>query len=295
MKRVAIAALAATAFLSVTCAAIGAEPSADLQKARTVADKPIIHGADVKPIEVYEWVRDGVHHNSWPGDGQTPPYDAAKQRLQLFSLPTGSLRKVYAEKGTHTPWHPTGKQDVLFYTLTSDQVEFVDNAAVYSHPGDVSLHPEGVMHHYESVTGGYWLAIGFAPQGKSGRDLIWMQGSQHTLFDATEWVEGNQRKMAIGATDNPGAKFKVKLFQFPGYLVSELRLPKGEALPVHKNDAERILYVISGRLRMTSDTMTDEVAAGDVAREIAGKPFAREALEDSVILEIDGSKPPPPM
>ena len=281
----------AAALLSLTTVTAHAEDSATLRAVSVVSTQPIIHERDLKHLEVWEWERDGVQHNAWAGDGQTAPYDAVKIDARLYNFPSGQLRKLYFEKGARTPWHLSKDQDLIFY-YTLRQVEFVDDQVVIDAPGDVSMHPSGVMHHSEVLQAGPRLEFAFAPQGKSGKDLIALPGREMTLHEATESVEGGHRVVTYGKTDKAGAKFTAKLFQFPGYLLVEAHLPKGETLPVHKNADEKLLYVLEGRLKVTSDTATDEVGPGDMVRQIAGRPFAREALEDSVVLELDGSKNP---
>jgi quercetin dioxygenase-like cupin family protein len=251
----------------------------------------ILRDADVKHLIVYGWERDGVFMNAWPGDGTETPYDAARLEVQIYKFPTGHLRRLYFTKGTNTHWH-INKDDSIIYNVDVHQVEFVDTQTFLSHPGDVSLHPDGVMHHSEAIQSGQRCEFSFKPQGKSGRDLIALPGRDMTFHAATDWVEDGERKLVYGKTDRSGGKFTAKIFAFPNYFLIEAHYPKGETLPLHKNATEKLIFVVSGRLKVTTDTLTEEVGAGDMVRLAVGRDFARQALEDSVVLEIDGSKAP---
>lgn len=58
---------------------------------------------------------------------------------------------------------------------------------------------------------------------------------------------------------------------------------EGAALPEHRNPGEAVLQVVRGRITLTDNTRTIEVAAGMIAR-IPDGLHAVEALEPSVIL-----------
>jgi quercetin dioxygenase-like cupin family protein len=268
--------------------------SQEFHDAQQDSGKLIVHERDVKPLTVWEWEEDGASKNAF-GDQPNAkiPRDAAKIELQLYNFPTGQLRKIYFTKGTRTPWHPN-LDDIIFYSIDAHQVEFVGQASFYTRPGDVTIHPAGVDHHSETLVAGTRLEFAFDAQDKSGRDLIAMSGRDMMLHDITEWVEGGKRLEVIGATDRPGGKYRSKLFYFPAYTLFEQHFPRGERLPTHVNAAEKLLYVLEGRLKVTTDGVTDEVAAGSMVRLVAGKSFAREALADSTVLELAASKAPRP-
>ncbi len=256
-------------------------------------EKPslIIHDRDVKPIIVYAWERDGKFLNAWPGDGVEPPYDATRLELRPFRFPTGHLRKITFADGTRTHPH-VNKDDSIMYSVGVQQVEFANRQVNHTHPGDCSLHPESVMHSSHTIVGGIRCEFSFAPQFKSGRDIIPLHARDMMDHEGTEIVEDGRRITIWGATDKRGAKFTAKIFAFPAYTLIEAHLPRGHVIPLHTNAAEKLLYVVKGRLKITTDTETDELETGDMARMVAGKPFAREALEESVVLEVDGSQEP---
>jgi len=286
--------LAGCAILLLPLAPAMAENNAppEVAAAMKVTERMIVHDGDVKPITVYEWERGGVQHNGWPGQEHDVPYDAAKVTLKLFNFPTGQLRKLYFAPGTRTPVH-YNHDDIILYSLGTSQLEIVGNEAFLSHPGDASLHPEGVMHYSQTVTPGWRCEFAFKAQGKSGPDPVSFPGRDRAVHQVSEWVDAGQRKIAY---DKPGpgssGQSTAKIFQFPGYQLVEARLPKGNMLALHTAASDRLMYIVSGRLKVTSGSESGIVEAGDVVRVAAGKPFAREALDDAVVADMEASKTP---
>jgi quercetin dioxygenase-like cupin family protein len=263
------------------------------RRASVISGRLILLDRETPQLVVHEWERDGQQENAWPGDGKIPPYDAARIGLKLFSFPTGQLRVIEFESGCRTPWHLNKHQDALFYGVTATQVEFVNQAVHLAHPGDASIHPEGTMHHSETITGGIRAEFAFVPQGKSGRDLVAIPGRDLTLHHITEWVQADRKRTVFGPSDHEGGKFRAKLFQLPAYAILEAHYPAGLCLPPHRNDDEKIAYVISGRYLVTSGNEKAELGPGDAFRMAADTVFARHVLEAGVVIEVDGSRAPP--
>jgi quercetin dioxygenase-like cupin family protein len=270
-----------------------APPSAAFLRAQTETGKLIQHERDIESLTVYEWSEDGVQQNAFGDQDITVPDGAARIELQLYNFPTGQLRKIYFPKGTRTPWHPN-HDDIILYGIDAHQIEFVGNQTFHSRPGDCTLHPSGVDHHSETLIAGTRVEFAFAAQHRSGRDLVALPGADMQLHEMTEWVEKGRRLEQFGTRRGAGARYRAKLFYFPGYTVRELHLPKGAALPRHRNSDEKLLYVLSGKLSVTTDRATDLVTGGGMLRMVAGKAFAREALSPSVVLELEASLTPRP-
>jgi quercetin dioxygenase-like cupin family protein len=255
--------------------------------------KLVLHEREIETLTVYEWEENGVQQNAFGDQDVKIPYGAAKIELMLYNFPTCQLRKIYFPKGTRTPWHPN-HDDIILYSLDAHQVEFVNLMSFHARPGDATLHPSGVDHHSETLQPGWRLEFAFEAQHRSGRDLIALPGADMTLHEVTEWVEGGRCRRIVGPTSQAGDRFRIKMFHFPAYAMHELYLPRGSRLSVHTNTAERLLYVLDGRLRITTDTVTDELTPGSMARVPAGKAFAREALSECVVIDLEGSTTPRP-
>ena len=256
----------------------------------------MLHAHDIETLPVFEWEEDGVQQNAFGDEVAVDvPDDAARIDLQLYNFPTCQLRKIYFPPRTRTPWH-ANHDDIILYSIDAHQVEFVGTQSFHARPGDATLHPVGVEHHSETLVPGWRLEFAFAAQtGKCGRDLIALPGTGMIWHDVAEWVEQGQRRYTIGFGHSTHAqRYRMRMFHFPVYSLFECRYPRGQSIALHSNASERLLYVLEGRLRITADTVTDELVPGGTARLAAGKAFAREALEDSFTVEVDGFRSPPP-
>jgi quercetin dioxygenase-like cupin family protein len=268
-----------------------APPPAAVIAALQPVQRLIVRGADLPTFTVYEWERDGVHHNAWPGDATPPPPDAARIELKLYTFPTGQLRKLYFGPGQRTPPH-LNMDDIILYSLGTRQLEVADGDQFIAHPGDATLHPAGVSHYSQTITPGWRCEFAFKAQGRSGLDAVALSGQDRAVHDATERVEGGRRVVTYGDAGTIGAHFAVRMYQFPGYQLIEQRLPKGETLPDNDPAEERLLYVVSGSLSVRSGEEQSVVGPGDMIRVSPGHRFARTALADSVVLDVSGSKAP---
>ncbi len=69
-------------------------------------------------------------------------------------------------------------------------------------------------------------------------------------------------------------------------LMSEFRLQAGLPLPLHDHPQEQTGYLVSGRLRLTIDDETHDVAPGDSWSIPGGVRHGAEVLEDAVAIEV---------
>ena len=266
--------------------------SAAFARIQSKAGSLIWHARDIETLTVYEWDEKGVQQNAFGDQQVSIPAGAARIELQLYNFPTCQLRKIYFPKGTRTPWHPN-LDDTLFYSIDARQVEFVGTQSFHARPGDVTLHPVGVDHHSETLTAGWRLEFAFEAQpGKCGRDLIALPGDNMNRHDVVEWVEAGVCRRIVGNSEQSGCQFRARMFHFPIYTLHEQYFSAGSILPPHRDAGEKLIYVLQGRLRITADTLTDELTVGAMARLPAGKSFAREALSDCVVIELTGHVAP---
>lgn len=271
----------------------GVPQSQAFTRIQAATGKLVVHERDLETVTVYEWEENGVQQNAF-GDQQVQvPYGAARIELQLYNFPTCQLRKIYFPRGTRTPWHPN-HDDIILYGIDAHQVEFVNLQSFHARPGDATLHPAGVDHHSETLQPGWRLEFAFETRHMAGRDLIALPGRDMTRHEITEWVENDQRRQSFAPTQQAGGKFRAKLFHLSCYAMQEQHFSAGVRLPLHTNATEKLLYVVQGRLRITTDTVTDDLEAGSMARIVAGKSFARAALTDCVAIELDGHTTPRP-
>jgi quercetin dioxygenase-like cupin family protein len=282
--------------LSMTAVAASSAPPAKIDVAKLLAptDKVVLHAKDMPQIEVYEWERDGVRYNAWPGDGNTPPYDAARLKLRAFSFPTGMIRELYYEKGTRTPPHANG-EDIVMYGVSGMRVQIVNDRSHELGAGDVSFHPFGVSHHSESVISG--SQVEFAFPGKLGPDpqATWISANDVPETPIAAWVRDGKQMMARGA-DYAGApadavKYTIKQFKSGNFGLLEIHLPKGAVSLPHTDTANGFVYVIKGHIKVHIGDIDDEVTTGDALYEPAGIRYSVEALDDTVLAKVNPPNP----
>lgn len=68
--------------------------------------------------------------------------------------------------------------------------------------------------------------------------------------------------------------------------VARLELKRTAGTETHSHDAEEVLCVLSGALKVTAEADETVVHAGELIQTRGGVPHAIEALEDTVLLAI---------
>lgn len=69
-------------------------------------------------------------------------------------------------------------------------------------------------------------------------------------------------------------------------MLTEFRLRGGAVLPVHDHPHEQTGYLVAGRLRLTVDEETRDLAPGDSWSIPGGVPHGAVALAESVAVEV---------
>lgn len=254
--------------------------------------KRVLHARDIETLTVYEWDEDGVQQNAFGDENVAVPRDASKIELQLYNFPSCQLRRIFFPPRTRTPWHPN-HDDIILYSVDAHQVEFVGTQSFHARPGDATLHPVGVDHHSETLVPGWRLEFAFEAQpGRCGRDLIALPAQGMIRHDVTEWVEDGRRCHRIGPAERAGHRYHARMFHFPVYTMHECEFDAGAALGLHVNAVEKLLYVLDGRLQITTDAVTEVLERDSMARIPAGSRFAREALTACRVLDLDGHQAP---
>jgi quercetin dioxygenase-like cupin family protein len=68
--------------------------------------------------------------------------------------------------------------------------------------------------------------------------------------------------------------------------VSRLTFDKGRGADVHQHPEEQVMYVLSGRLRVTCGDETYEVEPGEATYNPSNVPHGVTALDDVVVLSV---------
>jgi unsaturated pyranuronate lyase len=74
--------------------------------------------------------------------------------------------------------------------------------------------------------------------------------------------------------------------------VTKIAFAAGEGADVHEHEEEQVMYVLSGRLRVTVGDETFEVAEGEASFHPSNVPHAVHALEDTVGLSLKNQVAP---
>lgn len=95
----------------------------------------------------------------------------------------------------------------------------------------------------------------------------------------------------IEGQETDGSFLVKPLMRGLGATLLEMRAQAGVASRVHTHAHEALIYLVSGRLRVTIGDEAFVLMAGDVCRQPCAVAHRVEALEDSVFVEV---KSPPP-
>jgi quercetin dioxygenase-like cupin family protein len=74
--------------------------------------------------------------------------------------------------------------------------------------------------------------------------------------------------------------------------VSRISFEKGRGADVHQHPEEQVMYVLSGRLRVTCGDETYEVGPGEATHNPSNVPHGVTALEDVVVLSVTSEVSP---
>jgi quercetin dioxygenase-like cupin family protein len=74
--------------------------------------------------------------------------------------------------------------------------------------------------------------------------------------------------------------------------VTKIVFAAGEGAKVHQHEEEQVMYVLTGRLRVTLADETYEVGAGEASYHPGNVPHAVEALEHTVGLSLKNQVSP---
>jgi hypothetical protein len=117
-----------------------------------------------------------------------------------------------------------------------------------------------------------------------------LSGKTAVVADIAIWSENGKQMMARGddAKKAPAnaQHMTMKIFAMGSSSLREVHIPKGiHFAPPGTGTTDTLIYVQSGRVKVTRDGTEHEAVAGDTIHEAAGKPIAFDFLEPSVFIE----------
>ncbi len=258
--------LIAAILLAVTAAA---PLAAQIKPAPTV-----IRAKDVPLYDVYAWERWGNFINA-PAGGKTEiPYDAARLQVKVYTYPGGEIRAIRFKNGVRTHRH-INQTDTILYSWQAHRVQYVNNLAVVAGPGDIAFHQKGVDHSGEEIRRGGGIDLEFVyfnPGRYNDPTGFWSLAKDHPIADVTA---------------DDGTRYRARRAEFPGGLAArEVYLPAGTRLRSRDREKERLFFVLSGKVGISSAGKPDEeIGVEDSAYAARGKDFLITASEEARLVE----------
>ena len=258
--------------------------------------EPVIRHQDIPLYTVFAWERHGNFINAQPGSGTEIPYDAARLQVKVYTFPSGEIRAIRFPNGVRTHRH-VNLTDTILYSWQAHRVQFVNSLAVITEPGDFALHQKGVFHSGEEIQRGGGIDLEFAmtkPGMHNDPTGYWSLAKDHPVQPIASWMAGGRYNEALGAAaaaaPASAARYSVRTASLPGFGAREVRLPQGTVIPSRDENRDRLMFVLSGRVRVTTGGKSYVLAPQDTARAESGKAFTIEAIEASMLAEA--SVPP---
>jgi len=273
-------------------ALLSAAPVDAASPAAVTAPAPhVIRHGDVPLVTVYAWERWGNFINALAGSKADIPYDAARLQVKVYTYPTGEMRAIRFGNGVRTHRH-INQTDTILYSWQANRVQFVDDKAVVTAPGDFALHQKGVYHSGEEIRRGGGIDLEFAitfPGIHNDPTAWWSLARGHPIEPAASWLSEGRIVEAVGATAASApanaVRYRVRDARLPHYGARELYLAKGTVLPSQDVASDRLFFVLSGRVKVSVAGRDYLLESEDTARAIKGERFTLEALDDAMLAQ----------
>lgn len=270
---------------------ISAAPAPSAPACKADAGPSVILHQDVPLYTVYAWERWGNFINAQAGSKTEIPYDAARLQVKVYTFPTGEIRAIRFANGVRTHRH-INQTDTMLYSWQAHRVQFVDDKATVTEPGDFALHQKGVYHSGEEIRRGGGIDLEFAftiPGIHNDPTGYWSLARDHPVEPAASWRVGGNDVEAIGdaAARAPAnaVQYQVRRADFPGYASRELYLAKGTTLSSRDLRNDRLFFVLSGSVSVMTDKTPRTLQSEDALEARCGVNLAIQATEDTKIVQ----------
>lgn len=270
-------------FWMIAAGALCVAPAAGFAQTIKPAESNVVFGKSVETIPMAEWevVQQGRAEQSGPrvliAAGQTDvekaPANAARYESRTFKFPTGQIRVLRFKKGSGGVVHQITFETEIYVLKGSATVD-VAGKTTELRAGDAVNLPGGILRSRpKAAEDTEIIAFTVGNAAKDPKAAV-IRGKDVK----SEEIKGGP-KAGMGA-----AKVAVQRYNFDGnsIRVAKLKGPGQTAPATPAGDV--LIYLTSGRMKITVGDETKEVAAGDALREEAGKATHWDVLEPSTFV-----------
>jgi quercetin dioxygenase-like cupin family protein len=203
---------------------------------------------------------------------------AVKYRSKTFKLPTGTIRVVEFKKSAGGVHYKLGTEKELYVVDGSADVSIKDKTVTLS-AGDAVNLPTGIVKSPAGDAQDTTLILFTVPNA-----------SKAPVGGAVFGKDAKQISPPPGPPKDgvPSAALTIKAYPFDGNSIRVVTLKTPGKTPLNSHDTDSILYLLSGKMRLTLGDETKLVQPGDAVREPAGVPSSWEVLEDSTFISTSG-------
>ncbi len=243
------------------------------------APSNVILGSAVKAVPMAEWEveqtgaaeQTGARILIAAGDEELKraPATASRYDSTTFKHPSGTIRVLAFKKDQGGVLHQITSETVIYVLKGSAEVGVVGVPTALG-AGDVVSLPSGVLRSKKGAA-------------EDTTVIAFTVGHTDKAAPAAVIRAKDTPEQAIAAGPKAGtdtAKVAVRRYNFPGNSVRVASVQGPGKTNVTTPDTDVLLYLTSGRARVTVGTETQEVKAGDTVREAAGMAMFWDVQEN---------------
>lgn len=253
--------------------------------AQDAAKSNIIFGKSVETVPMAEWeiVAQGraeqtgarVLIAAGTAELEKAPPNASRYDSRTYHFPTGQIRLLKFAKNKGGVIHQITFETELFVLKGSATVG-VGGKDVEIGAGDAVSLPSGVLRSKPNAAEDTEVVLFTVGHRGDAPKAVLVRGKDTPAQELKgDPKASGQAKVSVQRYALDGNSIRVASLKGPGK--TGVATPAGDVL----------LYVTSGRMKITVGDETKEVTAGDAVREEAGKPTYWEVLEDSSFVATD--------
>jgi quercetin dioxygenase-like cupin family protein len=204
----------------------------------------------------------------------------AGYKSKTFTLPTGSIRIVEFKK-SGAAYKLTSETEM--YVLKGSAEVTVGGVETALMAGDVVNLPSGVLHPLPGQPEDTTVVLYTVPNSSKtpAPGVVRAKDAKEITVPPTPEKDGVV-----------GAGLTVRSYVFDGNSIRVATLRKPGRTPLNAHGTDSIMYLLSGKMKLTIGDEVTLVHAGDALREPAGVPTSWEVLEDSSFVSTSAPHPP---